>query len=140
MIRRYHTVFGRFRQVPGKEKRRLIPPPRGLLLAEGLAVGALIHGGSSFVCADHDLVQRAIVLSVTVMGTGPNRAFDALVCVAVHSGFLLFLDSPLVCPLFRIVLQKLSRFRKSCANFLCHALTILSLACIIYAENPGFLK
>ena len=69
-----------------------------LLLAEGLAVGALIHGGICLMGAHHDLVQRAVVLGVAVVSAGPDGAFDALVCVAVHVMFLLLLDSRLVCP------------------------------------------
>ena len=67
-------------------------PPRNLLsLAEGLAVGALIHGGVGFVGAYQNLVQRTVVLGIAVVGAGPNGTFDALVGIAVHSCFLLFL-------------------------------------------------
>ena len=70
--------------------RRQKPPPRILLLAEGLAVGALIHSGICLVGAYLDLVQRAVVLGVAVIGTGLDSAFDALVGVAVHVIYLLF--------------------------------------------------
>ena len=37
-----------------------------------------------------DSVQRAVVLTVAVVGAGLNGAFNALVCMAVHGHFLLF--------------------------------------------------
>jgi hypothetical protein len=67
-----------------------------LLLAEGLAVSALIHGRVLLMGAHQDLVQRAVVLGVAVIGTGLNGAFDALVGVAVHDIDLLFLCSAIV--------------------------------------------
>ena len=59
-------------------------------LFEGLAVGALIHHGIALMSADHDAIQGAVVLSVAVMSTGLDGAFDALVCMAVHTHFLLY--------------------------------------------------
>jgi hypothetical protein len=63
--------------------------PVGLSLLEGFAVGTLIHHGVAFVGADHDPIQRAIVLGIAVMGAGLNGAFDALIGMAVHTYFLL---------------------------------------------------
>ena len=60
-----------------------------LLLAEGLAVGALIHGRILLMGAHQDLVQRAVVLSVAVISAGGDGAFDALVDIAVHLDYLL---------------------------------------------------
>ena len=37
-----------------------------------------------------DSVQRAVVLAVAVVGAGLNGAFNALICMAVHGHFLLF--------------------------------------------------
>jgi hypothetical protein len=67
-----------------------------LLLAEGLAVSALIHGRVLLMGAHQDLVQRTVVLGVAVIGTGLDGAFDALVGVAVHDIDLLFLCSEIV--------------------------------------------
>ena len=61
----------------------------GLSLLEGLAVGALIHGGIDLVGANHDSIQRAIVLVAAVMGTLSNGTLDALVSMAIHTDFLL---------------------------------------------------
>ena len=61
------------------------PPLSFLLLPEGLAVGALIHGGISLVGTHKDLVQRAVVLAVAMVSAVFNGAFNALICVAVHS-------------------------------------------------------
>ena len=65
--------------------------PKKLFLAEGHAVGALIHAGVCLVGAHKDPLQRAVVCLITMMGTLLNSTFNALVCVAVHSLFLLFL-------------------------------------------------
>ena len=91
----YFTGFFHYRQE--KRKRRQTPPQlRVLLLAEGLAVGALVHGGVCFVGADHDAVQRAIVLVFAVVCTLGNGALDALVGIAVHIVDLLYLSSNVV--------------------------------------------
>ena len=62
----------------------------GLSLAEGLAVGALIHGGVCFVGAHQNAIQGAVVLGVAVICAGLNGAFDTLVSIAVHLLFLLY--------------------------------------------------
>jgi hypothetical protein len=69
-----------------------------LLLAEGLAVGTLVHGGIHLMGADHNAVQRAVVLITAVMGALTDGAFDALVSMVVHGSFLLCLNSGLVYP------------------------------------------
>ena len=61
----------------------------GLSLAEGLAVGALVHGGIGFVSAYQNAIQAAVVLVVAVVSAGLNGAFNALVGVVVHGHFLL---------------------------------------------------
>ena len=61
-----------------------------LLSPEGLAVGALVLGGIGLVGAHQDAVQGAVVLGVAVIGAGLDGAFDALVGMAVHVLFLLF--------------------------------------------------
>ena len=66
-----------------------LPPPSGSLFAEGHTVGASIHGGICFVSAYLDLIQRAVVSIVAMICALGNGALDALVCVTVHSQFLL---------------------------------------------------
>ena len=62
----------------------------GSLLAEGLAVGALVHGGVSLVGTNQDAVQRAVVFVLAVVCALMDGALDALVGVAFHrdSSFL----------------------------------------------------
>lgn len=62
-----------------------------LLLAEGHAVSALIHGGIGLMGTYQDPLQGAVIGSVAMMGALLDGALDALVCVAIHSLFLLFL-------------------------------------------------
>ena len=73
-------------------------PPHPLLLAEGLAVGALILGRIGLMGTHQDPVQRAVVLAVAVVGAGLDGAFDTLVCMAVHKCYLLLIGTGLVCP------------------------------------------
>ena len=63
-----------------------------LLLAEGLAVGALVHGGVALVGTYQDAVQGAVVAVGAVVSALLNGAFNALVCLTIHSRFLLFGD------------------------------------------------
>ena len=63
--------------------------PVQLLLAEGHAVGALVHSGIHLVGTHQDLVQRAVVFVLTMVGALLDSAFDALVCVTIHSNSLL---------------------------------------------------
>ena len=67
-------------------------PPSKLLLAERLAVSALINGGVLLVSTHHDAVQRTVVLILAVVRALGNGAFDALVSVTVHSQFLLLFE------------------------------------------------
>ena len=69
-----------------------MPPREPLSLAEGLAVGALIHGGIGFMGAHQDSVQRAVVCVVAVVCAGLDGAFDALIGLFVHAVFLLFCE------------------------------------------------
>jgi hypothetical protein len=55
-----------------------------LLLAEGLAVRALIHGRVGFVGANQDAIQGAVVLSIAMVSALLDGTFEALVCVTVH--------------------------------------------------------
>ena len=60
-----------------------------LLLAEGLAVGALILSGVHLVGAHQDLIQGTVVLVTAVMGALLDSTLDALVCMTVHNESLL---------------------------------------------------
>ena len=60
-----------------------------LLLAEGLAVGALILSGVLLVGAHQDLIQGTEVLVTAVMGALLDGTLDTLVCMTVHSKSLL---------------------------------------------------
>ena len=55
-----------------------------LLSCERKTVCALIHSGIALMGANLDLVQRAIVLQIAVVGTLTNSTFNGLVRVAVH--------------------------------------------------------
>ena len=68
--------------VPGALRKRSA-------LTEGLAVGALIHGGVYFVGAHQNAVQRAVVLVFAVMGALVHGAFNALIGMTIHCFFLL---------------------------------------------------
>ena len=61
-----------------------------LLLAEGLAVGALVHGGVALVGAHQDAVQSAEIGIAAVVGALVYGAFNALVSVTVHNGSSFF--------------------------------------------------
>ena len=76
--------------------RQLFAAAVCLLLAEGLAVGALIHGGICLVGAHQNAVQGAVILSTAVMHALVNCAFDALIGMTIHDPFLLLLVSSLV--------------------------------------------
>ena len=94
-----HKIVQR-KRVPVKRKRgsaccRVHVQPE-LLLAEGLAVGALIHGRIALVGAHQNPVQRTVVLVLAVVCALMDGAFDALVGIAVHGIRLLFLISSLV--------------------------------------------
>jgi len=67
-----------------------------LLLTEGHAVGALVYGGVHFMGTHHDLIQRAVVLVLTMVGALLDGTFDALVCVTVHKIASFDLGSPIV--------------------------------------------
>ena len=76
-------------------------PPPNLLLAERLAVGALVHSRVGFVGTDHDPVQGAVILGVAVISALLDGAFNALVGMAVHRISSFVLGSPVVLPEFQ---------------------------------------
>ena len=95
-MRPYHTIFWCNRQAKKKDGG-FMPPPK-LLLAEGLAVGTLIHSGILLVSTHQDSIQGAVVFRIAVISTLLNGAFDALVCLAVHNISSFLLGSDIVCP------------------------------------------
>ena len=56
-----------------------------LLLAEGLAVGALIRGGIHFMGTHQDLIQGAEVFVAAMVGTLLDGTLDTLVGMAIHN-------------------------------------------------------
>ena len=83
-----------------KRKIRRLWPPYSLflLLAEGLAVGTLIHSGVSHVGAHQNPLQRTVVSSLAVMLALLDSTLNALVCMGIHSVFLLIHVMLLSCP------------------------------------------
>ena len=73
-----------FRQ--GKLRQHLLPQSsqRSLLLAEGLAVGALVSGGIHLMGTHQNLVQGTVVLVAAVMGALLDGTFDTLVGMTIH--------------------------------------------------------
>ena len=84
----YHTIFQGNRQ-DTKRKGGGIMPPSKLLLAERLAISALINSRILFMSAHQNPIQRAVVLRVTVISALLNGAFDTLICLVVHDIILL---------------------------------------------------
>ena len=61
-----------------------------LSLAEGLAVGTLVHGRIGLVGAHQNPVQRAVVLGIAMVCAGLDGTLNALIGVVVHGSLLLF--------------------------------------------------
>ena len=80
----YHTMDFNF------VKKKRCGKISGIGVSEGLAVGALVHGGVCLVGTNQDAFQGAEVCILAVMGALCNGAFNALVCMAVHEFDLLF--------------------------------------------------
>ena len=72
-----------------QKKRRPKPPFFRSSLAEGFAVGTLIHGRIAFVGTHLNVIQRAVVLGIAVVRAGLDGTLNALIGFAVHSWFLL---------------------------------------------------
>jgi hypothetical protein len=113
-----------------------MPPLAKLLLAEGLAVGALVNSGVAFVSTYQNPLQRAVVGILTVICALRNGTFDALVCMAAHSQFLLFVDSAIVFPQFQEKNKgNVSHFSTGSRLFSSGELTFRTRLCIIFREN-----
>jgi hypothetical protein len=69
-----------------------VPPPRSLLSLEGLAVGALLLSGVHLMGTHLDVLQRAVVSAVAMVGALLYGAADALVGVGIHINILLFIE------------------------------------------------
>ena len=92
----HHTIIHPLRQE--KNAAAFLPPQELLLLAEGLAVGALVLGGVVFVGTHQDPVQGAVVLGIAVVSAGLDGAFNALVCMTVHFSSSFLFGTALVWP------------------------------------------
>ena len=68
-----------------------------LLLAEGLAVGALVLSGVCLMGTHQNTVQRTVVGIAAVVCALLDSTLDRLVSMAVHVIFLLFLVMLLLC-------------------------------------------
>ena len=90
----YHTFFCRSRQ--DCKNAAAFAAAIVSFLAEGFAVSALIDSGVGFVGAHQDLIQRAEVLGVAVVGALLDGAFDGLVGIAVHIGSSFCFDTQIV--------------------------------------------
>ena len=76
----YHT----YREKSIKKGRVTNAPCKESLLAEGLAVGTLVHGGIALMGAYQNAIQSAVVGVGAVVCALLYGALDALVCFAVH--------------------------------------------------------
>ena len=83
-----------------KRKIRRQSPPylRFSLLAEGLTVGALVHGGICLMGTYQDPLQRAEISILAMVGALLNGTLNALVCMAIHGYILLLFMMGLDCP------------------------------------------
>ena len=88
--------------------------PYKLFLAEGHAVGALIHSGIHLVGTNQDFVQGTVVLMAAMVGALLDGAFDALVCMTVHkiASFLIGFGNSMN-DFSKIIREKLSNVAKS---------------------------
>ena len=75
--------------VKKKTRQQMLPRKGHLLLTERLAVSALIHSGIGFMSTYQNPIQGTVVLVITVIGTLLDSTLDTLICMAIHSCFLL---------------------------------------------------
>ena len=88
--------------------------PAGLLLAEGLAVGALIHGGVGLVGTNQDAIQRAVVLGIAMVGASLDGALNTFVGIAFHHDFLLFIWCKVSMGSFHFSIHAVAFWEKIC--------------------------
>ena len=55
---------------------------------KGFAVGALVHGGVSFMGANGNAVERTVVFVLAMVSALLNGAFDAFICAAIIHNFV----------------------------------------------------
>ena len=84
MIKLFYTMIAAASST-AQAKAAAFAAAQGLLFAEGLAVGALIHGGICFMGADLDAIQAAVVLGVAVISALSNGTFDTFVGMTAHT-------------------------------------------------------
>ena len=99
----YHNLRKAVRQ--GKLRQPKLPQSSFLLLAEGHAVGALIHVGVSFMSANQDMIQGAVICILTMVCALSNSALNALVCITIHSQFLLLFKICFIVTTFPKIIQ-----------------------------------
>ena len=112
------------------------------LLAEGLAVGALVCGGIGLVGAHQDPVQRAVICLLAMVLALLNSTLNALVCMTVHGIILLLFVMELECPhsektyiSFRLTIDFFSGIQYNISG-ICE----FSQICIMKGGNPVFEK
>jgi len=113
-----------------------------LLLAEGLAVGALVCGGIGLVSTDQDPLQRAVICILAVVLALLDSTLNALVCMAIHGVILLFSVMELGCPRYGktyISLMLMIDFF-SAIQYNISGICEFSQICIMKGGNPVFEK
>ena len=127
-----------------KSEMRRQKPPHSFpsLLAEGLAVGALVRGGIGLVSTNQDPVQGAVVCLLAVMLALLDSALNALVCMTIHGIILLFSVMGLACPKtaktyisYRLTIDFFFAIRYNISG-ICE----FSQICIMKGGNPVFEK
>ncbi len=117
--------------------RYLLP----LLLAEGLAVGTLIHRRIHLVGTYQNPVQCTVVGISAVMCALLHGTLDALICMTIHVHFLLFRMIYLLWTLLRISYGYSPVFSPLVLTYFSRlSLTYFCLSDIIVAENLSFSK
>lgn len=116
--------------VKRKIRRRLPPYWQVSLLAEGLAIGALIHSGVSLVGSNQNALQGAVIGILAVMGTLLHSTLNALVCIGIHSFYPPSLRDGL----------RLPKDAENMHFLLCLRLTFFLKPSIIFAEYAIFRK
>ena len=97
-----------------KTKAAAVAAAKMLLLAEGLAIGALIHGGVCLVGAHQDAIQRTIVLGITMVCALLDSTLNTLVGVTIHDSFLLRLNYSCSMRRIEVFIPAVEIFHKIC--------------------------
>lgn len=108
------------------------------LSCERQAVGALIDFRIAFMAANFDLVQRAIVLQIAMVGTLTDGAFNCFICIGIHLVIPLFKITGLVCT--KVLKTHLYFYGKikpeafTCLRFI--SLIVLPISSLPFQEQP----